>query len=142
MNRMNIITLGVKDMAQSIRFYRDGLGFKADDNDNEGLIVFKTSCTKLALYPLTLLAEDISEADPPKIAEGFSGITIAYNAKNETEVEEIIELARKAGAVIAKKPQKVFWGGYSGYFKDPNGYYWEVAHNPFRKFDENEMLVY
>ena len=62
--------------------------------------------------------------------------------KSEAEVHEIMKLAKKAGALIAKEPQKVFWGGYSGYFKDLNGYYWEVAYNPYWSFDENDMLVF
>ena len=61
--------------------------------------------------------------------------------KSEDEVHEIMELAKRAGAVIAKEPQRVFWGGYSGYFTDPNGYYWEVAYNPYWNFDEQDMLV-
>ena len=61
--------------------------------------------------------------------------------KSEAEVHEVMELAIKAGALIAKEPQKVFWGGYSGYFTDPNGYYWEVAYNPHWSFDENDMLI-
>jgi alkylhydroperoxidase/carboxymuconolactone decarboxylase family protein YurZ len=80
MNRINIITLGVKDMAESIRFYRDGLGFQTHEKENTPEIVFfNTSGTKFALYPLSLLAVDIDEQNPPKIAEGFAGITLAYN---------------------------------------------------------------
>lgn len=142
MNRISIICLGVKDMAQSIRFYRDGLGFATDEKaDNPKVVFFNTTGTKFELYPLKLLAEDINEKNPPQIAAGFAGITLAYNVKSEAEVHEVMELAKKAGAIIAKKPQKVFWGGYSGYFTDPNGYYWEVAYNPNWSFDENDMLV-
>jgi uncharacterized protein len=142
MNRISIICLGVKDMAQSIRFYRDGLGFATDEKaDNPKVVFFNTTGTKFELYPLKLLAEDINEKKPPQIAAGFAGITLAYNVKSEAEVHEVMELAKKAGAVIAKEPQKVFWGGYSGYFTDPNGYYWEVAYNPTWSFDENDMLV-
>lgn len=142
MNRISIICLGVKDMAQSIRFYRDGLGFSTDEKeDNPKVVFFNTTGTKFELYPLSLLAEDINEKNPPQIAAGFAGITLAYNVKSEAEVQKIMELAKKAGAVIAKEPQKVFWGGYSGYFTDPNGYYWEVAYNPYWSFDENDMLV-
>lgn len=142
MNRISIICLGVKDMAQSIRFYRDGLGLATDEKaDNPKVVFFNTTGTKFELYPLKLLAEDINEKNPPQIAAGFAGITLAYNVKSEAEVHEVMELAKKAGAVIAKEPQKVFWGGYSGYFTDPNGYYWEVAYNPNWSFDENDMLV-
>ncbi|MEA5093149.1 hypothetical protein SDC9_22203 [bioreactor metagenome] len=142
MNRISIICLGVKDMAQSIRFYRDGLGFATDEKeDSPKVVFFNTTGTKFELYPLKLLAEDINEKNPPHIATGFAGITLAYNVKSEDEVHEIMELAKRAGAVIAKEPQRVFWGGYSGYFTDPNGYYWEVAYNPYWNFDEQDMLV-
>ena len=129
-------------MAASLRFYRDGLGFSTDEKeDNPKVVFFNTTGTKFELYPLSLLAEDIDEENPPQIAAGFAGITLAYNVKSEAEVHEIMELAKKAGAVIAKEPQKVFWGGYSGYFKDLNGYYWEVAYNPYWSFDENDMIM-
>ena len=143
MNKITVICLGVKDMEASIRFYRDGLGFSTDEKENDPKVVFfNTTGTKFELYPLNLLAEDINENNPPKIATGFAGITLAYNVKSEIEVQETMELAKAAGAIIAKEPQKVFWGGYSGYFMDPNGYYWEVAYNPHWSFDENGMLVF
>ena len=106
MNRMNIICLGVKDMEKSIRFYRDGLGFKTDEKTNNPEIVFfNASGTKLELYPIELLAKDIDENNPPEIATGFGGVTLAYNAKTKEEVHEVIELAGKAGAKILKEPQ-------------------------------------
>lgn len=143
MNKITVICLGVKDMEASIRFYRDGLGFSTDEKENDPKVVFfNTTGTKFELYPLNLLAEDINENNPPKIATGFAGITLAYNVKSEIEVQETMELAKAAGAIIAKEPQKVFWGGYSGYFMDINGYYWEVAYNPHWSFDENGMLVF
>jgi catechol 2,3-dioxygenase-like lactoylglutathione lyase family enzyme len=142
MNRINVICLGVRNMETSLRFYRDGLGFQTDEKeDNPKVVFFNTSGTKFELYPLTLLAQDISEGNPPEIANGFAGITLAYNVKSEDEVVRIIELARKAGATITKEPQKVFWGGYHAYFADPDGYYWEVAYNPYWSFDENDMIV-
>lgn len=141
MNRINVIALGVRDMQKSVKFYREGLGFQTKETeDSPKIIFFNTFGTKFELYPLDLLAQDINETNPPKISQNFSGITLAYNVKSEREVHETIELARKAGATIAKEPQKVFWGGYHAYFADPDGYYWEVAYNPFVPFDENDML--
>ncbi len=141
LNRMNIVCLGVKDMEKSIQFYRDGLGFKTDEKDNNPKVIFfNTSGTKLELFPVELLAQDINKNSPPKKTNGFSGITLAYNAKSKKEVVEVIEQARKAGATIEKEPQEVFWGGYHGYFSDPDGYYWEVAWGPNFTFDENDML--
>ena len=142
MNRINVIALGVKDMAESVRFYRDGLGFQTNEKiDAPKVIFFNTSGSKFELYPLALLAEDIDESNPPPLAEGFAGITLAYNTATEAEVDEVMALAQAAGARIAKTPRQVFWGGYSGYFQDPNGYYWEVAYNPNWSFDENGMLI-
>jgi uncharacterized glyoxalase superfamily protein PhnB len=142
MNRISIICLGIKDMAESIRFYRDGLGFQTEEKENNPKVIFfNTTGTKFELCPLKVLAEDINEANPPKITEGFAGITLAYNVKSEAEVDEVMATAKSAGALIAKEPQKVFWGGYSGYFTDPNGYYWEVAYNPTWTFDANDMVV-
>ena len=141
MNRMNIICLGVRDMETSIKFYRDGLGFKTEEkSNNPDIVFFSTSGTKLELYPLSLLAKDINENRPPQITNGFAGITLAYNAKSKAEVCQIIELARKSGAKIEKEPQDVFWGGYHAYFSDPDGYYWEVAWGPNFTFDKNDML--
>jgi len=141
MNRISIIALGVRDMQKSVKFYREGLGFQTNETDDcPKVIFFNTFGTKFELYPLNLLAQDINEINPPKIAQGFGGITLAYNVKSEQEVHETIDLARKAGATIAKEPQKVFWGGYHAYFADPDGYFWEVAYNPFAAFDENDML--
>ena len=141
MNRINIICLGVRDMQKSVKFYREGLGFKTKETEDCPKVIFFSNLgTKLELYPLDLLAQDISETSPPEITHGFSGITLAYNVKSEQEVHDTIELVRQAGATIAKEPQKTFWGGYHAYFSDPDGYYWEVAYNPYVPFDENDML--
>lgn len=142
MNRMNIICLGVRDMGKAIRFYRDGLGFQTEEKDDHPpVIFFSTSGTKLELYPLDLLAKDISESAPPALGTGFGGITLAYNTKSKEEVIKVTELARKAGATVVKEPQEVFWGGFHAYFADPDGYYWEVAWGPNFEFDEKDMLV-
>lgn len=141
MNRINQITLGVKNIAESLKFYRNGLGFATSvKEENPGIVFFNNRGTKLALYPLEELAKDIHEHNPPS-GKGFSGITLAYNAKSAEEVDEVMKKAEKAGATIVKSPQRVFWGGYSGYFSDPDGYYWEVAYAESWKFDENDMLI-
>lgn len=141
MNRVNIICLGVTDMKRSIKFYRDGLGFKTNEkSDDPAVIFFDNQGTKLELYPVVLLAEDINKSNPPR-GKGFSRITLAYNAKNKDEVDIIINKARNAGGKIEKEPEDVFWGGYSGYFSDPDGFYWEVAYSDNWKFDESDMLI-
>lgn len=142
MNRISIICLGVRDMERAIRFYRDGLGFKTDETGyNPDVIFFSTPGTKFELYPINLLAEDIDGENPPAIGTGFGGVTLAYNAQSKEEVRDVIELARHAGARIVKEPQDVFWGGYHGYFMDPDGYYWEIAWGPNFEYDDNGLLI-
>jgi uncharacterized glyoxalase superfamily protein PhnB len=98
---------------------------------------FRQAGVAFAIYPREKLVEDaLVSADE----NGFSGITLAYNARSESEVDEIIKDLRAKGVKIIKEPQKVFWGGYSSYFADPDDYRWEVAYNPFFPFDENGNL--
>lgn len=144
MNRLNLLTLGVKDMQESLNFYREGLGFDVvvyGEEHNPDVIFFNNNGTKISLFPIERLAKDIHEHQPPELRNGFAGITLAYNGKSKEEVDEVFSLAEKAGAKIVKSPETVFWGGYSGYFQDPNGYYWEVAYGEMWEFDSNDMLV-
>lgn len=142
MNRINLIALGVRDIVKSRSFYRDILGFETfSDETKPQIVFFNNRGTKLELYPLEGLAKDINEHNPPQISEGFPGITLAFNAKSKEEVDGIFEKIESFGGKIAKAPQTVFWGGYSGYFQDPDGYYWEVAYGENWRFDENDMLI-
>ncbi|MCL6456446.1 MAG: VOC family protein [Gorillibacterium sp.] len=142
MNRINLICLGVRDIKKARAFYRDGLGFTTPNNEEDPQIVFfNNGGTKLELCPIEGLATDINETDPPRVNNGFSGITLAYNAKSKDEVDAIFSKIEGMGGTIAKQPQLVFWGGYSGYFRDLDGYYWEVAYADSWKFDENDMLL-
>lgn len=132
--RLSIITLGVQDLAKSKSFY-DGLGWKAASSpDTEEIIAYDLISMALALYPWDKLAED---AGISAERSGPSAVTLAYNVSSESDVDEMIELARKSGAKITKPPQKAFWGGYSGCFTDPDGQIWEVAFNPFAKLGPN-----
>lgn len=141
MNRINLITLGVRDISLSLTFYRDGLGFQTSmTEESPGIVFFNNAGTKLSLYPLEALIKDFNKNETSS-KQGFSGITLAYNAKSAEEVDEIMEKAEKAGGTIVKAPETVFWGGYSGYFCDPDGYYWEVAYSVDWKFDQNDMLI-
>lgn len=143
LNRINTICLGVRDMAKARAFYRDGLGLTTENNgDNPPVVFFKNGGSKLELYPVDLLAKDISETDPPPLpAPGaFSGITVAYIAHSQEEVDDIFAKIETIGGTIVKRPRRVFWGGYSGYFRDPDGYYWEVAFFEEWNFDENGMI--
>jgi hypothetical protein len=103
-------------------------------------VFFKNGGTRLALYPRDKLAEDISEENPPQ-GQGFGGITLAFNTSAQDDVDKVIKQAEAAGAKIVKQPQRVFWGGYSGYFADPDGYYWEVAYWENWQFNADGSLV-
>ena len=121
--RISMITLGVVDLETSIKFYQDGLGFPKMDSP-AGIAFFTLNGSWLGLYPRDALAEDAM------VSPDGSGFSLAHNVGSESEVDKVIEQAVLAGATLVKPPQKVFWGGYSGYFKDPDGHLWEVAHNP------------
>lgn len=126
--RMTVITLGVMDLAKSTRFYETIFGMPPN-SENEGISIFELPGTWLTLYPVDKLAEDISPSLSPA-RSGFSGITLAYNAPSEAEVKAICAEVEAAGASILKAPQDTFWGGFSGYFADLDGYYWEVVWAP------------
>lgn len=126
--KISIITLGVRDLERAVRFYGDGLGLPRYDFDGESIAFFELEGTWLALYPIDRLAEDIGI--PNDAGRGFGGVTLAHNVATKPEVDAILERAVQAGAALVKPAQDVFWGGYSGYFRDPEGHYWEVAFNP------------
>lgn len=139
--RISIITLGVKDLRRCLTFYRDGLGFPTNSKVEDGVIFFQTGGTRLALYPVDRLAEDVAPTVKPPAPGAFSGITLAHNVRTKEEVGQVLALAERAGGRIVKPAQDVFWGGYSGYFTDPDGHYWEVAWGPMFSFDEHGALV-
>ncbi|KAB1193454.1 VOC family protein [Haloferax sp. MBLA0076] len=125
--RITVVTLGVSDLDASIQFYRDGLGLPLRDREPDSDIAFFTlEGSWLALYPRELLAEDATV--PDEGSGGFSGVTIAHNVAEKSEVDAVLEEAKAAGGRVVKPAQEVFWGGYSGYFADPDGHLWEVAY--------------
>jgi uncharacterized protein len=129
--RVTLITLGVADMVLARRFY-EALGFKASRDSNDGVTFFDAGGVVLGLFGRAALAED---AHVPDSALGFSGVSLAHNVASDAEVDAVLAEAVAAGAKLLKPGQKVFWGGYSGYFADPDGHLWEVAHNPFWPLD-------
>ncbi len=137
--RISIITLGVEDLQRSYEFYTE-LGLASSKTPEDGIIFFKTSGTCLALYPLSALAEDVSE-DLKVAKTGFSGITLAHNTQTQIEVDQILAKVASIGGKIVKPAQDVFWGGYSGYFSDPDGYLWEVAYGDCWEFNQDGSLV-
>jgi catechol 2,3-dioxygenase-like lactoylglutathione lyase family enzyme len=136
--RLHLITLGVADLPRSLNFYEKGLGWKKSAASQDNVAFFQLNGLVLALYPRKLLAQD---ANLPPTGSGFAGISLAYNAKDEAEVDRIMAQVEALGASIVKRPQQVFWGGYSGYFQDPDGHLFEVAYNPFFPFDDRDILV-
>ena len=134
---LHLITLGVRDFEKSKKFYADTLGWAPASASQDDVAFFQAGGVVLGVYPREKLAEDAMTSSE---GSGFSGITLAYNAQSEAEVDEIIGELKAKGVKIVKEPQKVFWGGYSSYFADPDDYHWEVAYNPFFPFDENGNL--
>lgn len=125
--KMSLITLGVADLERSRKFY-EALGFPTHNFDpSQGVVFFKLEGTWLSLFPRHELAND---AGVPESGSGFCGFSIAHNEPSEADVDRVFQAAISAGARVVKSPQKVFWGGYSGYFSDPDGFLWEVAWNP------------
>jgi uncharacterized protein len=136
--RLNIITLGVRDLNKAIRFYRDGLGWPLSSMSAGDFAIFKLSTgTALALYPRDLLAKDANVLD----MGGFGGITLAQNVATSEEVDLALSQAVKSGGTILKSARKADWGGYSGYFADPDGHPWEVACNPFLQLDQGNLVL-
>lgn len=137
--RLSIVTLGVDDLARARRFY-EALGWRiATEEGAEAIVAFNLNGLALALYPRRKLAED---AGVPFAAGGSPAITLAYNVASPEAVAPVLARAEAAGARIVKPAQKAFWGGTSGYFADPDGVLWEVAHNPFATLGEDGSFTW
>jgi len=134
--RISIVTLGVSDLKRSREFY-ERMGWRRAASKTEGIVFFQAGGMALALYPRDELAKDANVAAD---GNGFNGITLAYNARNREEVDSVLAQAQGAGAKILKLAQDAFWGGYSGYFADPDGFLWEVAWNPFFPISEDGAI--
>lgn len=138
--RISIITLGVQDLSRSWAFYKEGLGFPTTRTPDGGIIFFQTSGACLALYPYEELAKDVSEAfNVPR--SKFCGITLAHNVQVKGDVDRLIQRAIAAGATLEKSAQDTEWGGYSGYFSDPDGYLWEIAFGAFDFKDDGSLII-
>lgn len=134
--RISIVTLGVDNLEGSRAFY-ERLGWRKSMAVSEGIVFFQAGGIALALYPREALAKD---ANVTADGRGFGGITLAYNVRVREEVDSVLAAAQTAGAKILKPAQEALWGGYSGYFADPDGFLWEVAWNPFFTIDENGAI--
>ena len=131
--RMTLLTLGVDDLERSLRFYRDGLGLPTHGivgaEFEFGAVAFfdLQHGLRLALWPRRSIAHDTALPLQPPSATEF---TIGHNVGSKAEVDAVMAQARRAGATIVKPAQDAFWGGYTGYFQDPDGHLWEIAWNP------------
>ena len=136
--RLSIITLGVHDLARAKRFY-ETLGWTASPAGNAHIVFFQLPGMVLGLYPRAALADDAQLPDgvPPG---RFGGMAIAYNARDKAEVDRVLQEAVAAGARLLKPAHDAFWGGYSGYFADPDGHPWEVAFNPHWELQKDGSL--
>lgn len=136
--RITLINLGISDLPRSVRFYRDGHGWPTTFAEGDPVAFFNTSGTRLSLYPIEHLAADISSVIKPQ-QKGFGDITLAHNVRERAEVAKVLALAEGSGGNV-KPAQDAFWGGHSGYFTDPDGYYWEVAWNPGLPLDADGFM--
>lgn len=135
--RLTMVTLGVANVARSRAFY-EGLGFKSSSFKADDVAFFQMAGTVLSIYDRKSLANDIGATE--KHAGGFNGVTLAWNARTEQEVDAAISEAVKAGAALIKEAEQTSWGGYAGYIADPDGHLWEIAFNPYWPLDEKGAL--
>jgi catechol 2,3-dioxygenase-like lactoylglutathione lyase family enzyme len=130
--RLSLITLGISDLDRSRKFY-EALGWKTGAKEADDVAFFQAGGIVVALWGREKLAEDSAV----EVGSGWGGITLAYNTRSPNEVDDVIQEARAAGATIGREPGDTFYGGYSGIFIDPDGYPWEVAHNPSWTIEED-----
>lgn len=133
---LSFVTLGVADVARARAFY-ERLGFSASQASNEAVTFFNAGGVVLALFGRQALADD---ANVPNAPPGFSGVALAHNVHSEADVDAVLAEAVNAGGRIVKPAQRASWGGWMGYFADPDGHLWEVAHNPFFPLDAHGIV--
>ncbi len=133
---ISFITLGVTDLARSRAFYK-ALGWRESSASQEAIAFYQAGSVAFALFQREALAEDASVASS---GSGFSGFTLAHNVPSESAVLATLEEAVSAGATLVRAADKVFWGGFRGYFADPDGFLWEVCFNPFVALDADGFV--
>jgi predicted lactoylglutathione lyase len=136
---LSLVTLGISDLDRSIAFY-EALGFRRKAKSAEGVGFFQAGASAFAVWPFIELAKDANAKVDD--APAFRGVALAWNCRSESEVDAVVDRARVAGGSVPKAPQKTVWGGYAGYFADPDGHLWEVAHNPgFPLTDDGRLML-
>lgn len=137
---LSLVTLGVSDLSRSIAFY-ESLGFARRAETIDGVGFFQAGACAIAVWPSTELAKDAAITFKD-LSPAFRGVSLAWNCRSKAEVDAAIERAARAGATVQKSAVDAFWGGYSGYFFDPDGHLWEVAFNPdFPLSDDGRLLL-
>lgn len=144
--RISIIGLCVSDLERSYRFYAEGLGFPTSRKPEDTWVGFKLNGICFCIYPYeNLKAENVTtrKVDAKRALDSgiMPAVGLSYNTREKHHVEEVLALAKKAGGKIEKEPEETFWGGYSGYFSDPDGHLWEVAWAESWEFNEDGSLV-
>jgi catechol 2,3-dioxygenase-like lactoylglutathione lyase family enzyme len=141
--RISAITLGVSDLDASYRFYKEGLGFPTKMTPDGGIVLFATSGTRLMLYPYAKLAEDVGMAVPQieNRKTTFPGFSLGHCVRKKEDVDAILSQAERAGGRILKSARDKSWGGYSGYFADPDGHLWEVLYSDQLKFNPDGSVA-
>jgi catechol 2,3-dioxygenase-like lactoylglutathione lyase family enzyme len=124
MRKLSLITLGVSNLERSIKFYEEALDLEQDEYDSKEIAFFNLDGPQLALFPRDELAKDAGISPE---GNGFQGITLAHNVESSKEVLERLQIAVEAGGALVKAGQAAYWGGFSGYLADPDGYLWEIA---------------
>ena len=132
--RLSIIGLGVSDLKTTSAFYEEKFGWKKMKSSNDYIVFFQLNGILLSLYPKDKLAEDATVSSE---GHGFKGFSLAFNTCSKEEVDDLFGVLEEKGVRIVKRPEEVFWGGYSGYIADPDENLWEIAFNPFLPLDEN-----
>lgn len=135
--RISMVTLGVADLARAGAFY-EALGWRKADESQPGITFYQCPGMLMGLFPLDELAKDQGR---PGAKLGFGAMNLAQNQPDREAVDAVFAAAITAGATALKEPEEVFWGGYSGYFADPDGHAWEIAHNPFAPMSADGTLT-
>jgi catechol 2,3-dioxygenase-like lactoylglutathione lyase family enzyme len=137
---LSLVTLGVADLERSIAFY-EALGFERRARSADGVGFFRAGACAVAVFPSQDLARDADVAFA-EMTGAFRGVALAWNCRSPREVDGVLERAASAGGTVTKPARKAFWGGYSGYFADPDGHLWEVAFNPHFPLSDDGRLLF